>query len=57
MTKQVGGWLSLPDKGRTASFVHGSEHNGKVSHEDGRHSHPPNTGTFTDKNCPLCKGK
>lgn len=57
MDRQVGGWLNLPGSGRTSSFVHGSEHNKKVDTGDGKHSHPPNTGTFTNKNCPHCKGK
>lgn len=57
MTKQVGGWLNLPDRSRKASFVHGSEHYERVDTGDGKHAHPPNTGTFTDKNCPMCKGK
>jgi hypothetical protein len=62
MTSKVGGWLNLPERGRTASFVHGSEHNERrevlTSHgEAPRHAHGNETGTYTDKNCPMCKGK
>jgi hypothetical protein len=62
MAKTVGGWLNLPGKGRSASFVHGSEHNDRkeilvASGEEPRHGHSSTTGTFTDKNCPMCKGK
>lgn len=59
--KAVGGWLNLPSDGRTAEFVHGSEHNDRqdvlvAAGEEPRHGHPPSTGTYTDKNCPFCKG-
>jgi hypothetical protein len=52
--KVVGGWLKLPESGRSAEFERASS--GRVELENGRHAHPDgSTGTFTDKNCPICK--
>jgi hypothetical protein len=54
MADPVGGWLSLPTQGRSAEFAKGD----RRELEDGKHAHPSSTtGTFTDKNCPLCGSK
>jgi hypothetical protein len=53
----VGGWLKLPENGKPAGNASSDRTEVYTSPgEPQRHGHASTTGTFTDKNCPLCKG-